>query len=155
MSGIDRLPNKSKGDTRSDVIPVTKTSSNAWHHGSRNQAGRRRTTTAADARELPVGRHPHKSMMQPFFIFGIRPDAIKLCPVVRHMKSGPTDLNVRVCITAQRHEMVDQVLQAFNVTPDRDLDIMRPGRILFQSTSRIIAALGPDSTGFDRKRLFH
>jgi UDP-N-acetylglucosamine 2-epimerase (non-hydrolysing) len=77
------------------------------------------------------------------FIFGTRPEAIKLCPVIRHMKSRPDDFDVRVCVTAQHREMLDQVLNAFEVTPDRDLDIMRPGQTLYQSTSRIIAALEP------------
>jgi UDP-N-acetylglucosamine 2-epimerase (non-hydrolysing) len=77
------------------------------------------------------------------FIFGTRPEAIKLCPVIRHMKSRPDDLDVCVCVTAQHREMLDQVLHAFDVTPDRDLDIMRPGQTLSHSTSRIIAALEP------------
>lgn len=77
------------------------------------------------------------------FIFGTRPEAIKLCPVIRHMKSRPGDFDVRVCVTAQHREMLDQVLHAFDVTPDRDLDVMRPGQSLYQSTSRIIAAFEP------------
>jgi UDP-N-acetylglucosamine 2-epimerase (non-hydrolysing) len=77
------------------------------------------------------------------FIFGTRPEAIKLCPVIRQLKSRPNEFDVRVCVTAQHREMLDQVLNAFEVLPDRDLDIMRPGQTLDQSTSRIIAALGP------------
>jgi UDP-N-acetylglucosamine 2-epimerase (non-hydrolysing) len=82
-------------------------------------------------------------MTRVLFIFGTRPEAIKLCPVIRHMKSRPDDFDVRVCVTAQHREMLDQVLAAFNVTPDRDLDIMRPGQSLHQSTARIVAALEP------------
>jgi len=77
------------------------------------------------------------------FIFGTRPEAIKLCPVIRHMKSRPDDFEVRVCVTAQHREMLDQVLNAFEVVPDHDLDLMRPGQTLFQSTARIMAALEP------------
>ena len=77
------------------------------------------------------------------FIFGTRPEAIKLCPVIRHMKFRPDDFDVHVCVTAQHREMLDQVLKAFEVIPDRDLDIMLPGQTLSQSTSRIIAALEP------------
>jgi UDP-N-acetylglucosamine 2-epimerase (non-hydrolysing) len=77
------------------------------------------------------------------FIFGTRPEAIKLCPVIRHMKSRPDDFDARVCVTAQHREMLDQVLNVFDVTPDRDLDIMRPGQTLCQSTSCIVAALEP------------
>ena len=77
------------------------------------------------------------------FIFGTRPEAIKLCPVIRHMRSLSNDFDARVCVTAQHREMLDQVLHAFDITPERGLDIMRPGQTLYQSTSRIIAALEP------------
>jgi UDP-N-acetylglucosamine 2-epimerase (non-hydrolysing) len=80
-------------------------------------------------------------MIRSLFIFGTRPEAIKLCPVIRHMISRPDDFGVSVCVTAQHREMLDQVLNAFEVIPQRDLDIMRPGQTLYQSTSRIIAAL--------------
>jgi UDP-N-acetylglucosamine 2-epimerase (non-hydrolysing) len=59
------------------------------------------------------------------------------------MRSLPNEFDVRVCVTAQHREMLDQVLHAFDVTPDQDLDVMRPGQTLYQSTSRIIAALEP------------
>jgi UDP-N-acetylglucosamine 2-epimerase (non-hydrolysing) len=59
------------------------------------------------------------------------------------MQARPDEFDVRVCVTAQHREMLDQVLRAFDVTPDRDLDIMRSGQTLYQSTSRIIAALDP------------
>jgi len=74
-------------------------------------------------------------------IFGTRPEAIKLCPVVRRLREEPTRFDVKVCVTAQHREMLDQVLQAFDVKPDHDLDLMLPGQTLFQSTSRILAAL--------------
>jgi UDP-N-acetylglucosamine 2-epimerase (non-hydrolysing) len=77
------------------------------------------------------------------FIFGTRPEAIKLCPVIRHMKSRPDDFEVRVCVTAQHREMLDHVLNAFTVVPDHDLDLMRPGQTLLQSTARVMAALEP------------
>lgn len=86
-------------------------------------------------------------MIQSLFIFGTRPEAIKLCPLIRYMKSRAGDFDVRVCVTAQHREMLDQVLHAFDVTPDRDLDIMRLGQTLHQSTSRIIAALEPVLAG--------
>src|ERR1035441_9420922 len=110
---------------------------------STNQAGRKRIAAAAGARELPSVRHSHKAMIQSLFIFGTRPEAIKLCPVIRHKKSRPSDFVVRVCVTAQHREMLDQVLHAFDVTPDQDLDIMRPGQTLSESTSRIVGALEP------------
>jgi UDP-N-acetylglucosamine 2-epimerase (non-hydrolysing) len=80
-------------------------------------------------------------MTKVLFVFGTRPEAIKLSPVIRRMKSRTGDFEVRVCVTAQHREMLDQVLSVFDVTPDRDLNIMRAGQTLLQSTSRIIAAL--------------
>ncbi len=77
------------------------------------------------------------------FLFGTRPEAIKLCPVLRHMKSRPEEFDVKVCVTAQHRQMLDQVLAAFQVTPDVDLDLMLPGQTLFQSSSRMLAALEP------------
>jgi UDP-N-acetylglucosamine 2-epimerase (non-hydrolysing) len=76
-------------------------------------------------------------------VFGTRPEAIKLCPVVRHMRARPDEFDVRVCVTAQHRGLLDQVLEVFGVTPDHDLDIMQPGQTLSQSTARIIAALEP------------
>jgi UDP-N-acetylglucosamine 2-epimerase (non-hydrolysing) len=76
-------------------------------------------------------------------IFGTRPEAIKLCPVIRSLRDHPHTFNVKVCVTAQHREMLDQVLQAFEIKPDHDLDLMLPGQTLFQSTSRILAGLEP------------
>ena len=76
-------------------------------------------------------------------IFGTRPEAIKLCPVVRGLREHSSNFDVKVCVTAQHREMLDQVLEAFGVVPDYDLDLMLPGQTLFQSTSRILAALEP------------
>ncbi len=76
-------------------------------------------------------------------IFGTRPEAIKLCPVIRGLREHPSKFYVKVCVTAQHREMLDQVLAAFQVKPDHDLDLMLPGHTLFQSTSRILVALEP------------
>ena len=82
-------------------------------------------------------------MVKTLFVFGTRPEAIKLCPVVVHMKSRPEDFDVRVAVTAQHREMLDQVLEAFGITPDYDLNLMTPGQTLTSSASRILAALEP------------
>jgi len=74
------------------------------------------------------------------FIFGTRPEAIKLCPVVLSLRAK-TGFLPQVCVTAQHREMLDQVLDAFGVAPDYDLGLMLPGQTLFQSTSRIICGL--------------
>src|SRR6266699_3736101 len=82
-----------------------------------------------------------ESMIKVLFVFGTRPEAIKLCPVLLHLRSRPSEFETRVCVTAQHRGMLDQVLAAFEVRPDHDLDLMLPGQTLFQSTSRILAAL--------------
>ena len=81
-------------------------------------------------------------MIKVLFVFGTRPEAIKLCPLVRLMADRPNFVT-RVCVTAQHRSLLDQVLQAFEVRPDYDLDLMRPDQTLFQSTSRILAGLEP------------
>ena len=81
-------------------------------------------------------------MKRILFIFGTRPEAIKLCPVIRHMRAAH-DLEVKVCVTAQHRAMLDQVLECFEVRPDYDLDLMTPGQTLAQITARAIAALDP------------
>lgn len=80
-------------------------------------------------------------MQKILLIFGTRPEAIKLCPVIRSLREHPSRFQVKVCVTAQHREMLDQVLEAFDVQPDHDLDLMLPGQTLFQSTSRILAGL--------------
>ncbi|HET8548452.1 MAG TPA: UDP-N-acetylglucosamine 2-epimerase (non-hydrolyzing) [Bryobacteraceae bacterium] len=77
------------------------------------------------------------------FVFGTRPEAIKLCPIIRHMRLHTPELDPRVCVTAQHRDLLDQVLEVFSIRPDHDLNVMLPGQTLFQSTSRIIAALEP------------
>ncbi len=77
------------------------------------------------------------------FVFGTRPEAIKLCPLVNYLRAHGGALDVRVCVTAQHRQMLDQVLAVFGVVPDYDLDLMQPGQSLAQSTSRILAGLEP------------
>ncbi len=81
--------------------------------------------------------------MKTLFVFGTRPEAIKLCPVVLYMKSRPAEFDVRVAVTAQHRQMLDQVLEVFRVVPDYDLNSMTPGQTLAASTARILAALEP------------
>src|SRR5215472_2026241 len=80
-------------------------------------------------------------MKKILFVFGTRPEAIKLCPVVLKLRQATSWFDVRVCVTAQHREMLDQVLEAFGVKPEHDLDLMLRGQTLFQSTSRILAGL--------------
>jgi len=75
------------------------------------------------------------------FIFGTRPEAIKLCPLLLKLRACPERYSTKVCVTAQHRGMLDQVLADFGITPDYDLNVMTPGQTLFQSTARIIQAL--------------
>lgn len=75
-------------------------------------------------------------------VFGTRPEAIKLCPVLLNLRRSD-QLLVRVCVTAQHRSMLDQVLAAFKVTPDFDLDLMHPGQTLAQIMARILSAMEP------------
>jgi UDP-N-acetylglucosamine 2-epimerase (non-hydrolysing) len=81
--------------------------------------------------------------LKTLFVFGTRPEAIKLCPVVLYLKSRPAEFDVRVAVTAQHRQMLDQVLEVFRVVPDYDLNSMTPGQTLASSTARILAALEP------------
>jgi UDP-N-acetylglucosamine 2-epimerase (non-hydrolysing) len=73
-------------------------------------------------------------------VFGTRPEAIKMAPLVKELQQSPT-LDVKVCVTAQHRQMLDQVLQLFNIVPDFDLDLMRPGQSLTQLTCNILQGL--------------
>ncbi len=93
------------------------------------------------------GRCPSPILVNPpvhkiLVIFGTRPEAIKLCPVVLELRSRP-QFQVEVCVTAQHRALLDQVLAAFEVEPEHDLDLMRPDQTLSESASRILAALDP------------
>ncbi len=76
-------------------------------------------------------------------ILGTRPEAIKLSPLVLHFRKFPRDYEVHLCLTGQHREIVHQALTVFGLRPDSSLDLMLPGQTLFQSTSRILAALEP------------
>ena len=77
------------------------------------------------------------------FVFGTRPEAIKLAPVILHAKSRPQDLHVTVTVTAQHREMLDQVLDVFEIVPDIDLNLMRPGQDLYELTANVLVAMKP------------
>jgi UDP-N-acetylglucosamine 2-epimerase (non-hydrolysing) len=77
------------------------------------------------------------------FIFGTRPEAIKLCPVIRRLRLSAEGLQPRVCVTAQHRSMLDQVLACFDVSPDHDLNLMTPDQTLAQITGRVLTAVDP------------
>ena len=78
--------------------------------------------------------------MKVLFIFGTRPEAIKLAPLIHELQKRP-QFEARICVTAQHREMLDQVLQAFSLTPHHDLDVMQAGQDLFDVTARCLTAL--------------
>ena len=75
-------------------------------------------------------------------VFGTRPEAIKMAPLV-HALSGDERFEARCCVTAQHREMLDQVLELFEITPDYDLNLMKEGQTLNEVTSRILLELNP------------
>lgn len=74
-------------------------------------------------------------------VFGTRPEAIKMCPLVNVLKSRPEDFDVVVTVTGQHREMLQQVLDVFQVVPDYDLDIMKAGQTLFDVTTAVLNRL--------------
>lgn len=79
--------------------------------------------------------------MRVLSVFGTRPEAIKMAPVVRELEKYPDRIESRVCVTAQHREMLDHVLDTFDIEPDIDLDLMRPGQTLPELTARVILRL--------------
>ena len=83
------------------------------------------------------------------FVFGTRPEAIKMAPLVKEFQKHPEQFETVVCVTAQHREMLDQVLQLFEISPDYDLNIMKVGQDLYDVTSRVL--FGMRDVLFDAK----
>ena len=77
-------------------------------------------------------------MVKILVVFGTRPEAIKMAPVIRALDDN---FVVKICVTAQHRQMLDQVLELFEITPDYDLDIMQPGQDLFDITSNVLSGV--------------
>ena len=82
-------------------------------------------------------------MIKNLIIFGTRPEAIKMAPLIRAFQKNKDQFDTRVCVTAQHREMLDQVLAFFEITPDYDLDLMQPNQNLYTLTSDILLGLKP------------
>lgn len=80
-------------------------------------------------------------MKKVMLVFGTRPEAIKMAPVVKEFQKYPEDFKTIVCVTGQHREMLDQVLTIFDIVPDYDLNIMKPGQDLYDVTSRILLGM--------------
>lgn len=74
-------------------------------------------------------------------VFGTRPEAIKMAPLVKELEKYPQAFHTLVCVSGQHREMLDQVLRLFDITPDYDLDIMRQGQDLYDITTRVLTGL--------------
>src|SRR5690348_4547858 len=94
----------------------------------------------ATLRQRPYNR---RFVIRLLLVFGTRPEAIKLAPLIRALLARSRDFEARVCVTAQHRDMLDPVLAAFQIAPDYDLDLMRPGQTPAELTARILEALDP------------
>ncbi len=80
-------------------------------------------------------------MKKILLVFGTRPEAIKMCPLVKEFQKYPDDFETLVCVTGQHREMLDQVLHIFDVEPDYDLNIMKQGQDLYDITARVLTGM--------------
>ena len=80
-------------------------------------------------------------MKKVMLVFGTRPEAIKMAPLVKEFQKNPTDFETIVCVTGQHREMLDQVLDIFDIKPDYDLNIMKQGQDLYDVTSRVLTGM--------------
>lgn len=74
-------------------------------------------------------------------VFGTRPEAIKMCPLVKEFQKRAEEFKTIVCVTGQHREMLDQVLEIFEVKPEYDLDIMKQGQDLYDVTARVLIGM--------------
>lgn len=80
-------------------------------------------------------------MKKVMLVFGTRPEAIKMCPLVKEFQKHSNEFETIVCVTGQHREMLDQVLNIFDVTPDYDLNIMKQGQDLYDVTARVLVGM--------------
>ena len=80
-------------------------------------------------------------MKKVMLVFGTRPEAIKMAPLVKEFQKHPETFKTIVCVTGQHRQMLDQVLQLFEITPDYDLNIMKQGQDLYDVTARVLTGM--------------
>lgn len=80
-------------------------------------------------------------MIKVLLVFGTRPEAIKMAPLVKKLQEMPEEFQTVVCVTGQHREMLDQVLRLFDITPEYDLNVMRPNQDLYDITTRILLGM--------------
>jgi len=92
--------------------------------------------------------------MKILFLFGTRPEAIKMAPLIREFRTFPEEFHVKVCVSAQHREMLDQVLSFFELSPEFDLDIMRPDQSLSSVTVEVLEGMREVLSRFRPDMLF-
>ncbi|KCY19651.1 UDP-N-acetylglucosamine 2-epimerase, partial [Acinetobacter baumannii 1288284] len=80
-------------------------------------------------------------MKKILIVFGTRPEAIKMAPLVKEFQKNINSFETKVCVTAQHRQMLDQVLEIFDIKPDYDLNIMKPGQDLYDITSNVLIGM--------------
>ena len=80
-------------------------------------------------------------MKKVMLVFGTRPEAIKMAPLVKAFQAEPENFETFVCVTGQHRQMLDQVLNLFEITPDFDLNIMKAGQDLYDVTARVLTGM--------------
>lgn len=92
--------------------------------------------------------------MKILFFFGTRPEAIKLAPLLKEFQKFPEKFDIKICVSAQHREMLDQVLDFFDIKPDFDLDIMKPDQDLFKITTDALIGIKNVITSYKPEFLF-
>ena len=80
-------------------------------------------------------------MKKVMLVFGTRPEAIKMAPLVKEFQKHPEEFKTIVCVTGQHRQMLDQVLELFEISPDYDLNIMKQGQDLYDVTTRVLTGI--------------
>ena len=80
-------------------------------------------------------------MKKVLLVFGTRPEAIKMAPLVKELQKQKDRIETVVCVTGQHREMLDQVLEIFDIKPDYDLNIMKRGQDLYDVTARVLTCM--------------
>lgn len=93
-------------------------------------------------------------MKKILLVFGTRPEAIKMAPLVKEFQKYPSVFDTKVCVTGQHRQMLDQVLDVFDIKPDFDLDIMAPNQDLFDITSKVLLGLRGVLNDFEPEIVF-
>ncbi|HBX46831.1 MAG TPA: UDP-N-acetylglucosamine 2-epimerase (non-hydrolyzing) [Porphyromonadaceae bacterium] len=88
-----------------------------------------------------MSKENHTSLKKVMLVFGTRPEAIKVAPLVKEFQKHPDRFETIVCVTGQHREMLDQVLHLFEIVPDYDLNIMKQGQDLYDVTARVLVGL--------------